>query len=221
MKLFSRTVRQVHREACWGCRSCWLMPTWRCDPQRPRKAGRRSVRERCCGRSGRSWPIAATSRLPSYATRATDAGGQVRSELAAEFPLHVVCEWIGNSKTDRPRTLPAGHRRRFRQGAAKCAAVTGGTGLSGEDRRDPGNEETPGERGFGRCRSTVVKRQQNGRMDDTGLEKVSPTRGKSSVSGRSGAESDVSQDSDLKRLNLKWKTLSPEAKLRIIAVLDR
>jgi hypothetical protein len=53
------------------------------------------------------------------------------TELAEKFPIHVVCEWIGNSQAVAARhylqttdeQFEQGHRRRWR--AAKCGAAGG------------------------------------------------------------------------------------------------
>ncbi len=46
-----------------------------------------------------------------------------QTELEDEFPTHVVCAWIGNSEKGRAQALPAGHRRAFRAGPARCEFV--------------------------------------------------------------------------------------------------
>jgi integrase len=69
------------------------------------------------------------------------------TELAAQYPIHVVCAWIGNTARIAAKhylQVTDDYFDRAVKGGAKCGAVTGGQRLSGSD----GNTKSPGNPGL-------------------------------------------------------------------------
>ncbi|WP_437231163.1 tyrosine-type recombinase/integrase [Planctomicrobium sp. SH661] len=100
---------------------------------------------------------------PFHTLRATR-----ETELAHEHPIHVVCEWIGNSMTVAARHYLSVTETDFRKAAQNPAQYTAVYSSKDSQLSKPGNEETPVFPGFAtRCKLLPRKG-----MDVTGLEPV-------------------------------------------------
>ena len=94
-----------------------------------------------------------------------------QTELADEYPIQVVCDWIGNSPQVASRhylTTTEDHFKKAMQNPMQQTAEMGSTGLN---KGAHPKEKPPGFPGV----STLCRPLRRTEMDDTGLEPVTPT----------------------------------------------
>jgi hypothetical protein len=144
------------------------------------------------------------------------------TELADQFPIQVVCDWIGNTEAIASKhylQVTEDHFAKALQNALQHPAVLPRTGSQAGL---PAHKQTPVLQG-GAAGCEAV---QSGRVEDRGLEPQAFPRGNRQVAGQGGSESGSVGDENaptnptLVSLIKAWPALPPDTKSAILAIVE-
>jgi len=141
-----------------------------------------------------------------------------QTELAAEHPLHVVCEWIGNSRLIAQehylRVTKADFQKATEKSAVKSAVQPPPRASKSCQERNAENEESPEKQAF----SEDSEDSNSGRYCS---RTISKTGGKTRHSEVTDAQDDArNNDSDIARLIEVWPRLPRATRERIISIIE-